>query len=227
MAAKRTPKPKPEITHVDLTMADTGTATGADAVASIDASLTVTDTATMTGGVRSPWSYSDFIDDTMPMMLGRDEVLGRLRQRGDEVSERTLRTWESTGVLPRPIRRWQEGGSRSASRTLYPNWAVAVIGIAKAARAEGYDADQTRQALEEVIPEVLAGHDLGVRYGVVGFHLGVAIKGIASMYPWPKDRPPAVLEVRILDAEGAELHTQKISIPSGETITDDTSSVMC
>ena len=63
--------------------------------------------------------WSDVIPESAEE-LTRDEVLGRLRKRRVDVTERTLVNWESTGALPRPTRRYREG----APRVFYPTQAV-------------------------------------------------------------------------------------------------------
>jgi len=171
--------------------------------------------ATVTVG----WSYSGFIDDdTMPTLISRDEVLDRLGQENAEVTERTLRSWEASGMLPRPLRKGGKDGARSSARALYPNWAVAVVAIARMIRGSGVSPSQTRGELQRCIPQIVASHNQGVRYGVVSYHLGRVLNDIVGIYPWPKGSTPAVMEVRILGTDGEEIHSQRISIPDGETI---------
>ena len=130
---------------------------------------------------RPGWSYSDFIDDdTMPTLISRDDVLEHLSRENAEISERTLRSWEASGMLPRPIRRWGKAGARSSARALYPNWAVTVVAIARMIRGAGVSPNQTRGELQRYIPQIVASHNQGVRYGIVSYHLGRVIDDISG-----------------------------------------------
>jgi len=192
MTAKPTPKPKPEITHVDITMADTATVTGVDAV-------------------KATWL--EFIPHGLPgEFIGRDELLERLRQQGDEVSERTLRGWESAGVLPRPIRRWKPGGARSASRALYPTFAVQVVGLAKMWKDWGYTSDQIQAEVREHVPGMSGSYSRGYFEGVISHHFEGVVNDLVRRYEWPLGKAPAVVEIRVLGEDGSELHEMTLTV---------------
>jgi len=157
MTAKRTPKPKPEITHADVTMADTGSMTGVDAVASIDASLTVADTATMTGTDRARVTWRDWqVDDPIGPgdLITRDELLRHLVAEGISVSERDLLYWQKKGVIPHAERKWVG----RVGHAYYPPWALNLIRALRRLQSEGKTLAEIRVDLRILARELTTRH---------------------------------------------------------------------
>ncbi len=205
---------------------------GNEVAASINAIGTVTPGEARAQGTeaKATWSYSDLIADNEPdtpegligyELINREELLEQLRLAGNEVSERTLRSWESAGILPRPIHRWQEPRSRSSARTVYPWWATFAVSMARFLRGRGYDERETRRELERAVPELVAGYYKGARDVALSYHLREVFKDSLGGMPWPQGRTPSVVEIRIWDQDGGELHVQKMTIPDGITIVDE------
>jgi hypothetical protein len=70
--------------------------------------------------------------------ITRDELLARLEDIGVPMSERRLRSWESVGALPHPVRRWRDG----AVWAVYPDWWPSLVRLATALhRDEGHTLD--------------------------------------------------------------------------------------
>lgn len=56
-------------------------------------------------------------------LITREELIRRVCRAGDQVSDRDLVFWESTGVLPRPVKRRRDG----ATKALYPHYALDAV----------------------------------------------------------------------------------------------------
>ena len=155
-----------------------------------------------------------------PVLINRDELLDRLRAQGYEISERSLRAWEAAEILPRPIRRWQEGGSRSASRALYPEWAVDVVAMASELKAKmkGLAPSLIRFHLIWPAAEALELYIRGTRTSRVAFVLSRALMELVQRESWLESESPRAMEVRLLNADGDEVHTQTVRLPNGITI---------
>src|SRR4051812_529584 len=78
-----------------------------------------------------------------PRLITRAEVLERVAQFGGEVSERTLRFWETAGVLPRPERRSHQG----VVQAVYPEWFPTLVAAAYGARQRGRSVPQLAEAM--------------------------------------------------------------------------------
>ena len=178
------------------------------------------------GGTETAWRYADLIadadaDSSAVEMVSRDELLTLLHETGNVVAERTLRSWEASGMLPRPQRRWHEAGPRSGVRAMYPWWAAFAVSMAKLLRERGYSPDDTRSEIVRVLPHMAEGYYKGARDIAIAHRLTpVLIDGLASL-PWPKDRAPSVVEIRILDQAGGELHAQRLAIAEIDGATND------
>lgn len=70
--------------------------------------------------------------------LTRDELVAELRAFGVDVDADDFRFWESAGVLPRPIRRWYRG----ATRTMYPTIAINAVMELRELQKRGYTLKQ-------------------------------------------------------------------------------------
>lgn len=57
------------------------------------------------------------------VIMSRDELLDALRDRGIDITPRTLERWQAAGALPYPVRRWHE----DAVKATYPGWLVPAI----------------------------------------------------------------------------------------------------
>ena len=66
-------------------------------------------------------------------LLTRAELVRRLLDRGVLVTPRTVLHWETQGALPRPVRRWYRGATRST----YPRWVIEVAAQVPALRRAG------------------------------------------------------------------------------------------
>lgn len=66
--------------------------------------------------------WSDWLPRQAPV-LSVDEILQRVQERGVDCDLRTLRSWQTQGVLPYPTRQYREGGLYA----LYPKAAVDFI----------------------------------------------------------------------------------------------------
>jgi DNA-binding transcriptional MerR regulator len=73
-------------------------------------------------------------------MLSRAELLEELRAQGVNVPESTLIWWESSGVLPRAIRRFRDGRAHA----LYPTAAVDAIRHLHQLRSAGQPLDRIK-----------------------------------------------------------------------------------
>ena len=72
------------------------------------------------------WMPEGFPQPSDEELVTRSELLDRLRsdpQRTIDITERTLRLWESEGILPGPIRQRHKG----ATRALYPPWYATLV----------------------------------------------------------------------------------------------------
>jgi len=70
-------------------------------------------------------------------LLSREEIIALLNV-GDEVSETSLRYWESCGVLPQPVRRRKNG----ATRALYPLWYAALVRRLREYQTRGFTLEE-------------------------------------------------------------------------------------
>src|SRR5215217_3477718 len=90
-------------------------------------------------------------------LIGRDELLARVRQRGVDLTPRTLQRWEAAGLVPRPVRRWQGGGD---VRVLYAPW-VADLVETVAYRRQGpgrWSVEETRKDVRNRVAAAIFTH---------------------------------------------------------------------
>jgi len=224
MTAKRTPKPKTEVTHVDVTMADTATMTGTDAVAAIDASLTVADTATMTGeSIKPKATWREWIPEGIPEpyddeLISRDTLLNQLREYNVGISPRTLQRWEGLGLIPGPVRKWHDG----ATRALYAPWVVNVVIVVNAAKVRGDTNDHIIENVHLWVENDLQGRWSG-RKGVdrrgiwqtevMGERIPGALVELADTYEGIFGDRVAFAELRLRGPSGRTLITYRFKIP--------------
>ncbi len=62
-----------------------------------------------------------------PYLLTRDELIEELANRQVRVTERQVRSWQSYGLIPKPIRRKPQGADDALPRALYPVWVVSLV----------------------------------------------------------------------------------------------------
>ncbi len=86
-------------------------------------------------------------------LLTREDVLDRLRQRREDVTERELRRWEYEGVLPRPVRRGRTGVAH------YPEWYVPLARHVRRLRRLDFSLDQIRRRSRAYARYVLEVND--------------------------------------------------------------------
>ena len=91
-----------------------------------------------------PWSRPD--DPEPEHLVTREELLAQLRWDGYPVADRTLRSWQQSGLVPRPVRRWHEG--RPAA--LYPAWVEDLVLFALALKAGGTPIDEVREVVRRI-----------------------------------------------------------------------------
>ena len=77
--------------------------------------------AAPTPGTWRAWLPPGFPEPSPDEMLTRDEVLAELRERGIDIPERTLKSWQARGLLPRPTRHWRDGAPRGLYPDFFPN----------------------------------------------------------------------------------------------------------
>lgn len=90
----------------------------------------------MTASQKEASWYDWFPTRTPRDLVSREELLARLRERGIEISERTLTYWELKNVIPRPIRQ-RQAGAKGAARALYPLFAVDTIAKVRSLQDNG------------------------------------------------------------------------------------------
>jgi DNA-binding transcriptional MerR regulator len=84
------------------------------------------------------WQPEGFPEPTV--LYTRDELAHRLQSRGIDVSAGDLRYWESAGILPRTVRQWHKGATRST----YPEWFGYLARRVRQLQSEGYTLQQIR-----------------------------------------------------------------------------------
>ncbi len=94
-------------------------------------------------------------DAPEPSLITRDELIGTLKDRGVDINEVTLVYWEKSGVLPRPVRRWNTG----APRAMYPIYAIDTISYLRGLQAEGRTLDQIAPLVRAWALNVIKWHD--------------------------------------------------------------------
>lgn len=86
-------------------------------------------------------TWDDWLPPNTPSadrLLTRDKLVAELHKFGVKADANDFRFWESVGVLPRPIRRWHDG----ATRTLYPKTAMTVVMELRELQERGYTLKQ-------------------------------------------------------------------------------------
>ncbi len=83
------------------------------------------------------WLPKDVAD---PPLVTRAELIRDLDERRADVAERTLRTWENLGIVPRPVRRMHAG----TVQALYPDWFVHLVIFIRGLRAQNHSLQQIR-----------------------------------------------------------------------------------
>ncbi len=89
-------------------------------------------------GKRETWEAWQAPGAPPPRLLTRAELLALAERVGLAVDERTLRYWESLGLLPGPVRRRHQG----ATRAIYPAWQLPLIFLVRLSQAMGETLDQ-------------------------------------------------------------------------------------
>lgn len=69
------------------------------------------------------------------------EILARVNVK---VSPEDLRYWEREGILPRAVRKWHDG----ASRSVYPGWYANLVYHLRKLQGKGYTLEQIRRRIE-------------------------------------------------------------------------------
>ncbi len=98
-------------------------------------------------------------------LLTREELLAAVNDPAEwelieeglvkPVTLRDLQYWESLGVVPRPIRRWHEGGSR----VLYPRWFVYVVRPVRYHQSQGITLDEIAVMIRALVRFHFSQHE--------------------------------------------------------------------
>ena len=84
-------------------------------------------------GTWRAWVPNGFPEPAPDDMLTRAELLEELRGRGIDIPERTLKFWQTRGLLPKPTRHWRD----NATRSLYPDFYPRVVAYLHGLQAAG------------------------------------------------------------------------------------------
>jgi hypothetical protein len=143
-------------------------------------------------------TWADWLPDGQsepPQLITRAELLAELAREGVDVPERMLTFWESSGVLPRPVRRWRDG----APKALYPLGWQALVATVRAFQDQGLP-------LSDIATEVRvrAGYFLGhgIWAGAVYLDAVKALDDLARADELDGMSPIHTVEIRYVDAGG-------------------------
>ncbi len=158
-----------------------------------------------------------------PPLITRAELIDALRAENLDVSERTLRFWEQTGLLPRPTRGEQSGHGRGGP-TLYPYWMPMVtrqlIHLRSAPSTERLGAEGIRQRMRLFFRGEAIHH--AITLGVVRMREIELIPCAPTMPDLPKDLKVALtsylLNVAGADYRGTILATLTVQDDLGKKI---------
>ena len=168
------------------------------------------------------WYPRDVELPTDDELIGRDEMLTRLRQHNVDISARTLGRWEAQGMVPRPIRKRHEG----ATRAVYPAWVASFAVLVHVSLQRGESVDHvarnapywaedylrrtTADKLERVWDTLLRGNQApdGLLEVVDTYALEFGIR-------------PAMAELRFRREDGKTLAVFSFSLPADETVTSE------
>jgi hypothetical protein len=90
-------------------------------------------------------------------LIDRDELLRRVKQEDEQdISPRTLRFWESMGIIPGPVRKRHSG----ATRALYPWWCVNLVKMAAFGRSLHTDPVRIAEIGRASIPTLMRWHEI-------------------------------------------------------------------
>lgn len=122
------------------------------------------------------WMPPDMPEPAEGDLITRGELLQRLRDRNVVICPRTLQLWESMGIVPRPIRRWNNGGPRA----LYPPWDEDLVIIADKGRGNREDIEKISQNVKDHV-RYAAGSFAMQRYPV-SYRLVDCLRDVAHAY---------------------------------------------
>lgn len=109
-------------------------------------------------------------------LIDRDELLRRVNLRGNDVTPRTLRLWESLGMTPGPVRKWHDG----AVRALYPVWCERLVELAAFGRRMHADTDEIRKNGRDHLPWIAREYII-YAHPFVGSTLYEALQDLADL----------------------------------------------
>jgi len=139
-------------------------------------------------------------------LLTRRELLEEVRKRGHAVSEGSLRFWERTQLLPRPVRRHRDG----AGFALYPSWAAPAVTHVAELRAAGKTLEQIAPVMKAwAVGPVLWRDDEARPRAAAGAALAALARVLGIV-------EAASAEVVYRDGEGHTLATAKIILSTAE-----------
>jgi hypothetical protein len=158
----------------------------------------------MPEGIPEPFDYE---------LLGREEVVERLRQSNVPMTARTLRLWEAQGMLPHPVRKHFKG----ATRATYPPWFVNLAVLVNAAKLRGDSVERIAEQAPGWVELDLRRYWSG-RQGIwdaeaMGVTLPGALRELAEAYEAVSGDRPAIAELKLRRADGETLITYAIPIP--------------
>jgi len=175
----------------------------------------------------SAWTVHQVPD---PPLITRVELADSLRAENLNVSERTIRYWEQTGLLPHPTR-GEQAGHGQGGPGLYPYWMPTVIRqlvhLRSADAKERLGAEEIRQRMHDMFDACVIAH--------VAVHRGLRLQELqilphdASTPRMPKelhvaltsyfmdtksrDGRPARITISVQDDQGQKLWGYDVALP--------------
>ena len=144
-------------------------------------------------------------------LIGRDELLAMVRQRGVDLTPRTLQLWENQGIVPRPVRRWHDG----AVRALYAPWVADIVEVvAYRRRGPGrWSVDDTRKDARDRVAGAIFTHGMNQWDGKpIPVELCRQLQELARVQERVKGATVPVVEIRFLDAEDRSVADLRIRL---------------
>ncbi len=166
-----------------------------DASATMSAGTATLSPGKATAEVQETWADVLLIGTPEPQLITREELLQEIHDATVDVSERILLSWESKGVLPRPVRRWRDG----APRAFYPVWWIDIIREVRELRDSGVPLEQIRPRVRFLLFDRSRIHSTyaGARSAAL-----TAALHYAHVHEQFSGRPVSRVELRFIDEDG-------------------------
>ena len=163
-----------------------------------------------TTDVQETWADVLLIGTPEPQLITREHLLQELHDATVDVSERILLSWESKGVLPRPVRRWRDG----APRAFYPVWWGDIVREVRELRDSGVSLEQIRPRVRFLLFDRSRIRSTYAR--ARGAALDAALQ-YARVHEEFSGRPVSRVELRLLDADGNASTAFDVSVTPDST----------